>query len=79
MMNLAHLKIHMMYFSTFMFYSVKMSKIYYSKLIIYLGFLLLGTQCREETIENVVHRLNWVIQKIIISSRKENKMKLLSE
>ena len=48
MMNLAHLKINMMYFSAFM----------------YLGFLLLVTQCREETIENVVHRLNWVIQKI---------------
>ena len=73
MMNLAHLKINMMYFSAFMFYSVKMSKIYYSKLIIYLGFLLLVTQCREETIENVVHRLNWVIQKIknyLIKERK---------
>lgn len=57
-----------------------MFKIYYSKLIIYLGFLLLGTQCQEETIENVVHRLNWVIQKIKnYPSRKENKMKLLRE
>ena len=73
MMNLAHLKINMMYLSAFIFYSLKMFKIYYIKLIIYLGFLLLGTQCQEETIENVVHRLNWVIQKIknyLIKERK---------
>lgn len=63
------------------FISVKMSKIYYSKLIICLGLLLLGTNrkqcCQEETIENVVHRLKAVSQKIkrcLIKEKRSNEL-----
>lgn len=63
------------------FISVKMSKIYYSKLIICLGLLLLGTNrkqyCQEETIENVVHRLKGVSQKIkrcLIKEKRSNEL-----